>query len=103
LFGIHVSKHQIESHMGILNLVNGYFGVVEVQGRGSLHVHMLIWLKHAPNVDEMLELLNQSVFREKIIQYINHNIRTHLDGFNETFVQNNECQLHTSFLRPPDP
>jgi Helitron helicase-like domain at N-terminus len=67
LFGIHVSKRQIESHMGILDLVNKYFGVVEVQGRGSLHVHMLIWLKHASNMHEMLELLNQLVFREKIV------------------------------------
>jgi Helitron helicase-like domain at N-terminus len=103
LFGIHVSKRQIESHMGILGLVNGYFGVVEVQGRGLLHVHMLIWLKHAPNMDEMLELLNQLVFQKKIIRYIDHNIPTHLDKFDEAFVCNNEHQPHTSFSRPPDP
>jgi hypothetical protein len=30
LFGIHASKRQIESHMGILGLVNGYFGVVMI-------------------------------------------------------------------------
>lgn len=90
LFGIHISKHQVKSHMGILGFVNGYFGVIEAQGRGSLHVHMLIWLKHAPDANEMLELLTQTVFHEKIAQYINFNIRTHLDGFDENYVQNSE-------------
>lgn len=66
--------------------MNGYFGVIEAQGRGSLHVHMLIWLKNAPNSDEMLELLTQSHFRDKIATFIDHNIRTHLDGFNEEYV-----------------
>ena len=96
-------RRQTETRMGIFGHVNGYFGVVEAQGRGSLHVHMLIWLKHAPNADEMLELLTQESFREKVATYIEHNIRTHLDGFDESFVQNNERLPHTSFSRPPDP
>ena len=48
--------------MGIFGYVSGYFGMVEAQGRGSLHVHMLLWLKHAPNADEMLDLLTQVQF-----------------------------------------
>ena len=39
LLGIHVSNRQVESRSGIFGLVNGYFGVVEAQGRGSLHMH----------------------------------------------------------------
>ena len=62
LFGIRVFPRQIESHMGVLGFINGYFGVVEAQGRGSLHVHMLLWLRHAPNADEMLELLTHTEF-----------------------------------------
>ena len=103
LFGVHSSRRQVECRMGIFGLVSGYFGVVEAQGRGSLHVHMLVWLKHAPNADEMLEMLTQREFREKVAQYINHNIRTHLDGFDKEYVQNNEREPHISFSRPPDP
>ena len=44
--------------------MNGYFGVVEARGRGSLHMHFLIWLKIAPNADEMVELLSEPEFRE---------------------------------------
>lgn len=89
--------------MGILGYVSGYFGVVEAQGRGSLHVHMLLWLKYAPNADEMLELLGESQFREKMVTYIDHNIRAHLDGFDEEYVRDHEREPHISFSRPPDP
>ena len=99
----HTGKSRDDEKMGIFGYVNGYFGVVEAQGRGSLHVHMLVWLKHAPNADEMLELLTQSQFREKIATYIDHNIRTHLDGFDEEYVANSEREPHISFSRPPNP
>ena len=72
LCGIRALGHQVESEMGIFGLVNGYFGVVEAQGRGSLHIHMLLWLKNASDADEMLELLQQAQFHERIALYINH-------------------------------
>jgi len=45
--GIRTLQCQIESGTGIFGVVNGYFGVIEAQGRGSLHVHMLLWLKNS--------------------------------------------------------
>jgi Helitron helicase-like domain at N-terminus len=103
LFGIHITPQQIESHMGILEFVNRYFGVIEAQGRGSLHVHMLLWLKHAPNADQMLELLMQPEFHEKVAKYVEFNIRTHLDNFNEEYVAKSERTKHISYSRPPNP
>jgi hypothetical protein len=90
LFGIHIAPRQIESHMGILGFVNGYFGVIKAHRRGSLYVHMLLWLKHVPNADQMLELLMQPKFREKVAEYVEFNIRTHLDGFDEEYVAKSE-------------
>ena len=40
----HTGKCQVEIQMGIFGYVNVYFRVVEAQGRGSLHIHMLLWL-----------------------------------------------------------
>jgi hypothetical protein len=57
LLGIHISRDHVENENRIFGYVNGYFGVVEAQGRGSLHIHLLIWLKNSPNADEMMELL----------------------------------------------
>ena len=49
--------------MGILGYVTAYFGTVESQGWGTLHLHLLIWLKHAPTSDEISELLKSEEFR----------------------------------------
>ena len=103
LLGVHCSPRQVESRMGIFGRVNAYFGVVEAQGRGSLHIHMLVWLKNAANADEMLKLLTQSSFCDKIAQFIERNIRTDLDGFNERYVEGSQRERHTSYSRPPDP
>ena len=103
LMGIRSSRRQVESRMGIFGMVNGYFGVVEAQGRGSLHVHMLVWLRDAPNADEMLELLTQPEFRDRIATYIGDIVRTDLEGFDEHFVERTESERHISYSRPPNP
>ena len=90
LLNIHTSRREVESHMGIFGHVNAYFGVIVAQGRGSLHVRFLVWLKNAPNAEEMLELLTQPEFRERIVSYIDHNIQMHLEGFDEGYVKNSE-------------
>ena len=103
LFGVRISRNQVESQMGIFGVVNGYFGVDEAQGRGSLHVHLLVWLKNAPNAEEMLELLAQDAFRQQITPYIEHNIQSFLDGFDEDYVEHSEREQHLTFSRPPNP
>ncbi|KAF1790774.1 Helitron helicase-like domain [Phytophthora cactorum] len=35
-------------HGGLFGTVQTYFGMVETQGRGTLHIHFLIWLKACP-------------------------------------------------------
>ena len=64
LIGIKMTKSQVVSGMGVLGEVSGFFLIVEGQGRGSLHVHMLAWLKHVPNADDMPALLQSNEFRE---------------------------------------
>ena len=71
---------------------------MEVQGRGLLHIHMLLWLRYAPNADEMLELLTHADFCEKVAKYVEFNIQTHLDGFNDEYVKHNEHEGHVSYL-----
>ena len=66
--------------MGILGHVSAYFGIVEAQGRGSLHIHMLLWLEHTPTTKEMQQLLKTEEFQEKLHLFLDHNIHTHLPG-----------------------
>lgn len=80
LFGVKVTNFQIKSRTGILGRVSAYFGTVESQGRGTLHLHLLVWLQDAPNADQMAELLKAEDFRTKVKSYIQANLRAYLPG-----------------------
>ncbi|OCH83703.1 hypothetical protein OBBRIDRAFT_742815 [Obba rivulosa] len=65
LFGIDVTRYQVKSNWGVLGCVSAYFGTVESQNRGSLHLHMLLWLLGAPTSVEILELLQNEEFQNR--------------------------------------
>lgn len=41
------------SRIGAFGIVRGYYGCVEAQGRGTLHVHFVFWTEGAPNPNEL--------------------------------------------------
>jgi len=103
LFGIEVTKDRVRTTMGILGRISTYFGVVEAQGRGTLHVHMLIWLEDAPNSNEMHEFLKTEEFQDRIRAYIKQNIRAHVDGLDEEMMKSTPRETQLAYSRPPDP
>jgi hypothetical protein len=66
---------------GVLGPVKAYFGTVESQGRGSLHLHLLIWLNHDFTPTQLKEKINDVEFREKLLKYIEDIIKEDLDLF----------------------
>ena len=66
---------------GVIGPVNAYFGTVESQGRGSLHLHLLIWLNHKFTPAQLKEKIHDVVFREKLLKYIEDIIKEDLDLF----------------------
>lgn len=48
-------------NIGMLGPVSAYYGCVEAQGRGTLHCHMMVWLKGALNCDQIRDRVR---FRE---------------------------------------
>lgn len=98
------SGRRIDSEEGIVGKVAGYFGVVESQGRGTLHLHMFVWLKNAPSADEMLDLLTQPSFRAKVKTYIQHTFHAHVDGISsDEDVHSIPAEAEIGYSRPPDP
>lgn len=55
---------------GVLGPMDSYFGPVESQGRGSLHVHMLLWLSHKLKPKDMMEKISDPEFRVNLIKYL---------------------------------
>lgn len=56
--------------LGIVGTVRAYVGMVESQGRGTLHLHMIMWLEGAPTPAEMQEALKSKEFRDKVAKFI---------------------------------
>lgn len=70
LMGVRGKRGSIQTTGGIFGDVDAYFGVVEAQGRGSLHVHFLIWLKNTPQSSDLKEMFEDQIFRERLKEYI---------------------------------
>nr|GAT44292.1 predicted protein [Mycena chlorophos] len=104
LLGITANPHgNIKRRPGILGDVNGYIGTVEAQARGTLHLHILIWLRGAPVARVMKAALETEAFREKVKRFIAANIRAHIHGTTGTGVMKLPVEFNIAYSRPEDP
>ncbi|CAF1539874.1 unnamed protein product, partial [Rotaria sp. Silwood1] len=85
---------------GVLGSIKAYFGTVESQGRGSLHLHLLIWLDHEMKPADMKEKIQNADFREKLIAYLEDIIKEDLDEFKDKHVFEN-LDMTRTFNTPP--
>ncbi|QRV95124.1 Helitron helicase-like domain at N-terminus [Ceratobasidium sp. AG-Ba] len=81
LFGIKSTKTHVHSRTGVLGNVKAYFGTVECQGRGTLHLHMLLWLENSPPPRQLKAMLQTSEFRARVLSYIRANVRSYVSQF----------------------
>ena len=60
------------SHRGFYGNTSGYYGTVEQQGRLTLHLHMLLWIKGSLNPQDMREkiLKSDSTWQKKLIDWL---------------------------------
>ncbi|CAF1486450.1 unnamed protein product [Adineta ricciae] len=94
---------------GILGPTSAYFGTVESQGRGSLHLHLLIWLAHDFTPTQLKEKIQDSEFRAKLLSYIEDVVKEDLDLFQDktnnqsteaTAVATNDSVQETMHVNP---
>lgn len=105
LFGVKKGPYgRVERKFGILGKVQSYIGTVEIQGRGSLHLHLLVWLKDAPTSHELKAALKTPEFRDKVRNYIKSTIRADIDGKSKENIQAlPKPVVAISYSRPIDP
>ncbi|CAF4928322.1 unnamed protein product, partial [Rotaria socialis] len=60
-----------------------YFGTVESQDRGSLHLHLLIWLKHEYTPAQLKENIQNQDFRDDLLKYLEDVVKEDLDLFRD--------------------
>ena len=68
------------SRTGIFGQISNYFGVVETNGRGMLHLHCLIWLAGNLEFRNLRDRLqNDADFASRMIRYLKSIIRCSVD------------------------
>nr|GAT42479.1 predicted protein [Mycena chlorophos] len=104
MLGMVVSaRGAITRREGVLGRINAYIGTVEAQARGSLHLHLLLWLDGAPTASQMQEALKSEEFREKIRRFIHQNIRADVPGSIAAPATRKKLKRSIAFSRPVDP
>lgn len=105
LFGIRKRSSGLgpDRQEGIFGKVQSYVGTVECQGRGTLHLHMLVWLHNAPTSKEMQTALKTDEFRDKVSKYIGSIIRADIDGLNKEQIEALPKEQAVTYSRPDDP
>lgn len=104
LFGISASSTKVISDVGALGRVSGYFGTVESQGRGTLHLHMLLYLTGALSSAQMTDLLQTAEFRQRIIDFLKANLCADIPGIkSRDDLKHFPNEVEIAWSRPPTP
>ncbi|KAF9489760.1 hypothetical protein BDN71DRAFT_1435175 [Pleurotus eryngii] len=96
------SKARLKRKPGIVGTVKAYISTVEVQGRGMLHLHLLIWLEGASTAQEMTTALFTEEFCQKAHTWIGQNISTDIGGLSTDTIDKLPYKNACFFSRPPD-
>lgn len=66
---------------GVFGTCDAYFGTVEAQGRGTLHCHMLVWIKGNPNPQALRDrIAEDSSFKDAMFGWLESIIKCELPG-----------------------
>jgi len=69
------TRDPVNAPTGILGNVSAHYGIVEEQGRGSLHLHVLLWLHDSPGPVELFARLEADPsFNIRFMQYFDDTI-----------------------------
>lgn len=104
VFGVETTGFRVHSTGGVLGVVVAYLGVVEAQGRGTLHLHIIFWLVDTPTAAELEGHLTIESYRRRIEDFISVNIRGHLEGMDsKEAILAIPRERNVGYSRPPNP
>jgi hypothetical protein len=90
--------------IGLFGNCEAYYGMVEQQGRGTLHCHMLVWLKGHPSPSLLHKnMKNDSVFAERVLKWLESIIKCELPGDSTVVCEPNQVPLPKPPISHPHP
>ncbi len=64
------------SNRGLFGPVSAYFGTVETNGRGMLHLHCLVWLKRMASFSDLCrKIADKDGFKIRLLSFLDQVIR----------------------------
>ena len=76
--------HPGSEHPGLFGICDAFYGMVEAQGRGTLHCHMLLWIHGHPNPQLLRERMQADVsYHQAVITWLELTIKCELPGQTE--------------------
>ena len=89
---------------GVLGQVAAYSGTAELQGRGTLHLHLLLWLFFTLSADQLTVMFKDAKFRQRVAEFIKANICAYLPGFETaSTVKAFKKDSEATYNHPPNP
>ncbi|KDR72120.1 hypothetical protein GALMADRAFT_24825, partial [Galerina marginata CBS 339.88] len=91
---------------GLFGFCEAYYGAVEAQGKGTLHVHMLVWLRGHLSPQKLQDaILSSDDYKKKVVDWLESIIMNEFPVVSET--RNNEpsraIRVRSSDLGVPHP
>lgn len=80
LVNVQVTNQETRYDFGIYGRIPAFIAMIESQGRGSLHTHMLLWMDNTPAPSEIRRLLRTDQFRNHLKSYIAETIHGYVPG-----------------------
>ncbi|KZV62853.1 hypothetical protein PENSPDRAFT_551691, partial [Peniophora sp. CONT] len=72
------------SRLGLFGTCEAYYATVEAQGRGTLHAHMVIWLRGNPSPQELRDRVrSEPGFALRMVEWLETRIKCELPGMTE--------------------
>ncbi|XP_066919049.1 uncharacterized protein [Clytia hemisphaerica] len=91
-----------QSAGGVFGHPSAFYGCIEEQGTGTLHIHMLVWLKGFRAISDLEADLKSETFKENLIKYLEATIKQGYIGNDvETIPDVDVSEISTK--RPTDP
>ena len=90
-----------QSEGGIFGDPSAFYGCIEEQGTGTLHIHMLVWLKGFKTITDLESKLDDEIFRNDLIYYLEKIIKQGYLGDAESVQEVDVSEI--SSQRPIDP
>jgi len=87
--------------IGILGQVANHYGVVETNGRGMLHLHVLIWLMGNLAFSTLRErILQDGAFAQRVIHYLESIIIQSINSDNDSIPESGPANIPPSSKDP---